>query len=290
MADVKWIKIITDIFDDEKMFAIETQQDGYLIELIWFKLLCLAGKCNNHGFLMISEKIAYTDEMLSKIFRVDIGNVQRALMLFQQLDMVELVDNAYMISNWDKHQNVKALEDMRKAHAESQKKYRDKQRKKALEKKSDITGDVTGDSRSDITDSYSISNNNIINIIIVLNKHKYKDYINNNNRLLDSIKEWMEYKDQKEPKKSNHYDTEVGMSKLLTEIVNKDKQYGTDNVIQMINRSISREWTGIIWDGIEKFPKPAFNPSSPIEEPKEEEPEMTDEEWVKMVQESDFYD
>ena len=47
MADVKWIKITTDIFDDEKILLIETLPDADAIIVIWFKLLCLAGKQNN---------------------------------------------------------------------------------------------------------------------------------------------------------------------------------------------------------------------------------------------------
>ena len=44
MADVKWIKIATDIFDDEKILLIESLPDSYAIITAWFKLLCLAGK------------------------------------------------------------------------------------------------------------------------------------------------------------------------------------------------------------------------------------------------------
>ncbi len=190
MADVKWIKITTDIFDDEKMYAIETQQDGQLMELIWFKLLCLAGKCNNHGFLMLNSKIAYTDEMLSKIFRVEIGSVQRALLLFEQLEMIELVDNAYMIANWDKHQNTQGLEDMKEKHRLRQKAYRERQKQALIEKKSesDVTRDVTVTSQSDVICSYSysnsysnsISNNSNNNIDSNKNtkkpKHKYGEY------------------------------------------------------------------------------------------------------------------
>ena len=113
MSDVKWIKIVTDIFDDEKMYAIETLPDGLIMEVVWFKLLCLAGKCNNHGMLIINDKLAYTDEMLSKIFRLDVGVVQRALEIFQRLEMIEAVDNAYMISNWTKYQNSNRLEEIK---------------------------------------------------------------------------------------------------------------------------------------------------------------------------------
>ena len=41
MADVKWIKIVTDIFDDEKMILIESLPDADSIMVCWFKLLCL---------------------------------------------------------------------------------------------------------------------------------------------------------------------------------------------------------------------------------------------------------
>lgn len=51
MADVKWIKITTDIFDDEKILLIESLPDSDSIIVIWFKLLCLAGKMNNSGVL-----------------------------------------------------------------------------------------------------------------------------------------------------------------------------------------------------------------------------------------------
>ena len=49
VAEVKWIKIVTDIFDDEKVLLIESLPDAYAIITVWFKLLCLAGKQNNKG-------------------------------------------------------------------------------------------------------------------------------------------------------------------------------------------------------------------------------------------------
>ena len=64
MADVKWIKITTDIFDDEKILLIESLPESDSIIVVWFKLLCLAGKMNNSGVFMMNDSIAYTDEML----------------------------------------------------------------------------------------------------------------------------------------------------------------------------------------------------------------------------------
>ena len=68
MADIKWIKITTDIFDDEKMKIIDTMPARDEIIVVWFKLLSLAGKVNQNGLLFMNEKIAYTPEMLSAIF------------------------------------------------------------------------------------------------------------------------------------------------------------------------------------------------------------------------------
>ena len=42
-AEVKWIKITTDIFDNRKIKIIEKMPDGYAIIVAWVKLLCLAG-------------------------------------------------------------------------------------------------------------------------------------------------------------------------------------------------------------------------------------------------------
>ena len=153
MAEVKWISIATDIFNDEKMCAIESLPDGLSIELVWFKLLCLAGTCNENGFLMISRDIPYTEEMMAKYFRMNIGIIQRALETFENLGMVEIIDDIYMISNWMKYQNAAELEHMRIMSRARQQRYRDNQ-KKLLEKKRNVTSDVTNNEFCSICNMY----------------------------------------------------------------------------------------------------------------------------------------
>lgn len=109
MADVKWIKITTDIFDDEKILLIESLPDSYAIITVWFKLLCLAGKMNNSGVFMMGQ-IAYTDKMLSTVFRMKETTVTMALQTFEQFGMVEIVDGVITIPNWNKHQSLDAYE------------------------------------------------------------------------------------------------------------------------------------------------------------------------------------
>ncbi len=109
-SDVKWIKITTDIFDDEKILMIESMPSADSIIVIWFKLLTFAGKQNNDGVFLMSNRIAYTDEMLASIFRRDVNTIRLALNAFQQFGMIEIVDNVITIPNWNKHQTLDSYE------------------------------------------------------------------------------------------------------------------------------------------------------------------------------------
>ena len=127
MAEVKWIKITTDIFDDEKILLIESMPDSYAIITVWFKLLCLAGKQNNSGVFMMGQ-IAYTDKMLATIFRMKESTVQFALQTFEQFGMIEIVDGVITIPNWGKHQNLDQLESKKAYMQNYMQKYREKQK------------------------------------------------------------------------------------------------------------------------------------------------------------------
>lgn len=94
MSNVKWIKIKVNIFDDEKILLIESLPDADSIIVIWFKLLCLAGKQNNHGVFMLNDSIPYTDEMLATIFRRKVTTVKMALETFERFGMIARIDGA----------------------------------------------------------------------------------------------------------------------------------------------------------------------------------------------------
>lgn len=113
MADVKWIKITTDIFDDEKILLIESMPDADALIVIWFKLLCMAGKQNNSGVFLIHDRIPYTDEMLATIFRRPLNTVRMALEVFEKFGMIETVNGVITIPNWGKHQSLDQLEERR---------------------------------------------------------------------------------------------------------------------------------------------------------------------------------
>lgn len=125
---VKWIKICTDIFDDEKILLIESLPDCYAIITVWFKLLCLAGKQNNCGVFMFNDKMPYTEKMLATVFRMNEATVSLAIQTFEQFGMVEIVDGVITIPNWGKHQALDKIESKNEYMREYMKEYRAKQK------------------------------------------------------------------------------------------------------------------------------------------------------------------
>lgn len=182
MGKIKWIKLMVDVFDDKKFDAIKTLPDSNDIQLIWIKLLCLAGTCDSNGFLMLTREIPYTNQMLAKKFDMEIGVVQRALNIFCELRMIEVVDSIYMVSNWLKYQNNDRLEQFRENNRLRQKQYRERQKLLvAQEGKTEgqdrnVTDNVTDNVKNNgkcsisISDSISESNIGIIkNVVNYLN-------------------------------------------------------------------------------------------------------------------------
>lgn len=167
MAEVKWIKIVTNIFDDEKIRYIETLPSGNEMIVIWFKILCLAGRSNSSGLLMMTDRIAYTDQMLSSIFGKDIKTIQLALSVFQNLEMIEMMDNKIYLLNWEKHQSLDKLEAKKRYDREYQK---TKRNERLLENRTTIVRaeydnrslDIELDKDIEIDIDKEFLNNNII--------------------------------------------------------------------------------------------------------------------------------
>lgn len=257
MPDVKWIKISTDIFDDDAFQIIDSMPEADAIELIWFKLLVYAGKSNNNGLFLFKDSIAYTDEMLASIFHRSLNVVRLAMSTFVQLGMIEQIDDVYTIPKWQKHQNLDAYEAKKERDREYSKKYREKQKMLIEEKKNKKSSDESSDKSSDVSRfcSYSYSkSNNITNYDYLLNNDIQEDYIiyiNNNNILNECIRDWLEHKQECNGKAKLIY-TEKSLKILLKQIVNKDKEIGTNRVKGAIYDAISGNWQGIHWDSSKK--------------------------------------
>lgn len=126
MKGVSWIKIATDIFDDEKILLIEQLPEADSLIVIWFKLLSMAGKTNNNGVFMLTDRIAYTEEMLAAIFRRPINTVRLALDTFEKFGMIVRVENVLTIPNWVNYQNADKLEKIREQNKERQRRFKER--------------------------------------------------------------------------------------------------------------------------------------------------------------------
>ena len=120
MNEIKWIKITTDIFDDEKIKLIDSMPERDIILVIWLKLLTLAGKSNKSGYLLFSDNIPYDEEMLSTLFNRPINSIRLAIGTFKKFGMITVEHfqedsekEIFYISNWEKHQNIEGMDKIR---------------------------------------------------------------------------------------------------------------------------------------------------------------------------------
>lgn len=148
MADVKWIKVYTDMFDiSRKIKHIERKPMGDTIIVIWFKLLLLAGRINDGGAIYITQSIPYDIEGLADELRREPSIVENALSVFEMYDMIERSGGYIYISSWEEYQNIEGLDKIREQNRLRKQKQREKQRvseEVSQECHGTVTGQVTG--------------------------------------------------------------------------------------------------------------------------------------------------
>jgi predicted phage replisome organizer len=101
------------MFDDEKIKLIEALPGADTILIIWVKLLCLAGKTNASGYIYLAERMPYSDEMLATLLCRPINTVRLALTTFERFRMIEINQEGIYLLNWQKHQSIDKLEQIR---------------------------------------------------------------------------------------------------------------------------------------------------------------------------------
>ena len=93
MADNRkyyYLKLKENFFDSDSVVLLEDMKDGILYSNILLKLYLKSLK--NGGRLQLDEHIPYTAHMIATLTRHQIGTVERALAIFQQLGLVEQLD------------------------------------------------------------------------------------------------------------------------------------------------------------------------------------------------------
>lgn len=92
-----YLKLKENFFDSEEMIILQNMPDGYLYSDILMKLYLRSLK--NEGKLMFKNLIPYTPSALAQVVRHQTGTVEKALKIFQDLGLVEMLDNGaiYML-------------------------------------------------------------------------------------------------------------------------------------------------------------------------------------------------
>ena len=100
MADNKryyYMRLKESFFDDDAIKILEAMPDGYLYSNILLKLYLKSLKFN--GRLMYNERIPYNASVLATLTNHSVGVIEKALDIFEQLGLIEVLDNGaiYML-------------------------------------------------------------------------------------------------------------------------------------------------------------------------------------------------
>ena len=112
-----YMRLKEGFFDEDAMKIIEALPDGYLYSNILMKLYLKSLKYN--GKLMFNDRIPYSPEVLATITRHQVGTIEKALKLFKEMDLIEILDNGaiYML-------DIQNLIGKSSTEAERKKEYR----------------------------------------------------------------------------------------------------------------------------------------------------------------------
>ena len=128
MAEVKWVKLTTDMFDNRKIKHLRRLPEGNNIVLIWVMLLTMAGRCNSGGMIFLTENIPYTPKMLADELDFEESTVTLALKALEQLDMIVTDNGVFAIAGWEEYQNADRLLEIREYNRLAKQKSRAKQK------------------------------------------------------------------------------------------------------------------------------------------------------------------
>ena len=190
---------------------------------------------------MITKDIPYTDEMLANEFNKPIATIRLALEIFQRFNMIEIINNIYCVSNWEKYQNVDGLEKIREQTRKRVAQHRERQKQLTLTE-SNVTCNVTV-TQSNATDKEKEIDKDIE---IDINKKKKKsteldNLINSkfsNEEVKNTVYEFIKMRKAiKKPLTTRGL--ELMINKLYKITTNANEQ------IEILNNSIMNNWQGI---------------------------------------------
>lgn len=274
MDNVQWIKLKVGMFDGESFKKIKKAKIGGesfrdKLTAVWFELMDFAGKCNHSGFLINSREIPFQSiSDISVMIDRTTEELDLCMKFFINEGMVEIIDDIYLLSNWMMYQNEDKLAKIREQKRISQAKWRMSKKLKSEDTSDNAKSDVesTGTSTAHLP-SYSISNSSSTSG----NKGKegkggtgerggktqpVSDEISAAMSKLPSLvqvqmQNWLEYKTERK-----EFYTPRGLKSLMTVVKKKVAQYGAQAVNDVIERTMSSNYQGIVWEWLDRKAQP----------------------------------
>ncbi len=154
MSDNKkyyYLKLRDNFFDNDDIAILESMPDGILYSNILLKLYLRSLK--NNGKLMFNDRIPYNAQMLSTITRQPIAVVEKAVGIFKEMGLIEVLDNGaiYML-------DIQNFIGSSNTEADRKREYR---RKIALEKGQKFLGHLSGQMSDEQAPEIEIENRDI---------------------------------------------------------------------------------------------------------------------------------
>lgn len=251
MADVKWIKITTDMFDNRKIKHLRRLPDGNNIVLIWVMLLTMAGRCNSSGMIFLTENIPYTPKMLADELDFEENTVQLALNALEQLNMIVTDGSYFSIAGWEKYQSTDRLSEIREYNRLAKQKSRAKQKQLQGVNDMSMTSQRCHDTEEDKEKDEDkekikkekkkepkVPDDDLLKVVEILGKYDYSLFEQHVPELQKTILSFMEFrKSIKKPMTDHAVDLMVQKLKGMTSDVSEQ--------VEIINQSIMNGWQGI---------------------------------------------
>ena len=101
MNEVFWVRLFCAGFEDPRWLAIEQLPDADAVQIIYVRMVMLAGRSNADGLLLLHESLPYDVVTLAAVLRRSVPIVQFALTTLEKFRFIEVVDNIIAITDWD---------------------------------------------------------------------------------------------------------------------------------------------------------------------------------------------
>ena len=225
------MRLKENFFDTNEMKVLESMQDGYKYSNILLKLYLMS--LQSDGKLMLNERIPYNSKMIATITRHSVGDVEKALILFKDLGLIEVLDSGaiYML-------DIQKYIGKSSTEADRQREY---QRKISYSK------EICKESNKKSTPEIEIELEKDIEIDIDTDKKKKKksakadlngmiDSFTGNEELKDALKAFLDMRKSIKKPIQTEYAFKLALNKLK-QLSDIDSER-----IEIVNQSVEHNW------------------------------------------------